>query len=127
LTLGNSEESGVNRLLADLFTMPGHGKWRASNSPDYLPLLGNSVARDFLVPLQFSVSFIRIFNPFSVNNLNSFRIFSQSNLFSLWHNRLQRSKRFKAFINTIYKRKADKVRPIDSNKSNNSTPNNNKN
>jgi hypothetical protein len=81
LTLGNSEESGIDRSLIDLFSMPGHGKWRASNSPDYLPLLNNFAARGFLVSSRPSVSFIRAFNPFSINNLNFFRIFSQSDLF----------------------------------------------
>jgi hypothetical protein len=100
--------------------MPRHDKWRVSDSPDYLPSLGNSAARDFLVPLRPSVFFIRVFNSFFVNDLNSFRIFSQSDLFFLWHNRLQRFKRFKAFINIIYKRKADKVRPVDSDKFNSS-------
>jgi hypothetical protein len=63
--------------------MPGYGKWRASDSLDYLSPLDNSVARDFLVLSRFSVFLIRIFNPFSVNDLNFFRIFSQSDLFSL--------------------------------------------
>jgi hypothetical protein len=63
--------------------MSGYGKWRASNSPDCLPFLGNFAARDFLVPSRFSVSFMRAFNLFFVNNLNSFRIFSQSDLFFL--------------------------------------------
>jgi hypothetical protein len=61
---------------------------------------------------------------FFINDLNSFRIFSQFNLFSLWHNRLQRSKEFKAFINTAYKRKVNKVRPVDSDKSDGFTPSN---
>jgi hypothetical protein len=63
--------------------MPKHGKWRASNSPDYSPSLNNSAARDFLVPLRPSVSFMRVFNPFFINNLNFFRISSQSDLFFL--------------------------------------------
>jgi hypothetical protein len=107
--------------------MPGHNKWRTSNSPDYLPPLGNSAVRDFLVPSRPSISFIRIFDPFSINNLNSFRISSQSDLFFLWHDRLQKSKRFKTSINTVYKRKADKIRPVDSDKSNGSTPDSNEN
>jgi hypothetical protein len=78
------------------------------------------------VPSQSSVSFMRIFDPFSINNLNSFRISSQSNLFFLWHDRLQRSKGFKTFINIAYKRKVNKVRPIDSDKSDSSIPNNSK-
>jgi hypothetical protein len=102
--------------------MPEHDKWRVPNSPDYLPPLDNSTARDFLVPSRPSVSFMRTFNPFSINNLNSFRISSQSNLFSLWHNRLQRSKKLKTFINTTYKKKTDKIRPVDSDKSDGSTP-----
>jgi hypothetical protein len=106
--------------------MPKHNKWRVSDSPDYSPLLDNFAARDFLVSSRPSVSFIRAFNSFFINNLNSFRIFSQSDLFFLWHNRLQRSKGFKASINTVYKRKVDKVRPVDSDKSNGSTPGNNK-
>jgi hypothetical protein len=75
--------SDVDRLLVNLFTMPGHNKWRASNSLDCLPPLGNSAVRDFLEPSRPFVFFIRAFNPFSINNLNSFRIFSQSNLFFL--------------------------------------------
>jgi hypothetical protein len=63
--------------------MPGHNKWRAPDSPDYLPLLGNFIARDFLVLSRLSVFFIRAFNPFFINNLNSFRISSQSDLFFL--------------------------------------------
>jgi hypothetical protein len=102
--------------------MSGHSKWRVSNSPDCLPPLGNSIAKGFLVFSRSSVSFIRIFDPFSVNDLNFFRIFSQSDLFSLWYDRLQRSKGFKAFINIVYKRKADKVRPVDSDKSDGSIP-----
>jgi hypothetical protein len=58
---------------------------------------------------------------------NSFRISSQSDLFFLWHNRLQRSKGFKTFINIVYKRKADKIRPVDLDKSDNFTPSNNEN
>jgi hypothetical protein len=104
--------------------MPGHDKWRAPDSPDYLPPLNNSAVKGFLVPSRLSVSFIRAFNLFSVNNLNSFRISSQSNLFFLWHDRLQRFKRFKTSINTAYKRKADKVRPVDSDKSDSFTPGN---
>jgi hypothetical protein len=104
-----------------------HGKWRASDSSDYLSPLGNSVVRGFLIFSRPSVSFMRVFNPFSVNNLNFFRIFSRSNLFSLWHDRLLRSKGFKTFINIVYKRKADKVRPVDSDKFNDSTPDNNEN
>jgi hypothetical protein len=106
--------------------MPGYGKWRASDSPDYSSPLNNSVVRDFLIFSRPSVSFVRIFNPFFINNLNSFRIFSQSDLFFLWHDRLQRSKEFKAFINTVYKRKANKVRFVDSDKSNNSISGNSK-
>jgi hypothetical protein len=113
--------------LTDLFIIPRHSKWRAPDSPDYLPFLGNSAVKDFLVPSRLSVSFMRAFNPFSVNNLNSFRISSQSDLFSLWHNRLQRSKKFKTSFNTAYKRKANKIRPVDSDKSNSSIPGNNKN
>jgi hypothetical protein len=79
------------------------------------------------VPLRPSVSFIRIFNPFSINNLNFFRISSQSDLFFLWHNRLQRSKKLKTSINIAYKRKADKIRPIDLDKSDGFTPDNNEN
>ena len=51
-----------------------HGKWRVSDSPDYLPPLDNSAVRDFLVPSRPSISFMRIFNPFFIDNLNSFRI-----------------------------------------------------
>jgi hypothetical protein len=54
--------------------MPGHSKWRAPDSPDCLPSLGNSAARDFLVSLRPSVSFMRVFNPFFIDNLNSFHI-----------------------------------------------------
>jgi hypothetical protein len=101
-----------------------HGKWRAPDSPNYLPPLDNFTVRNFLMPSRFSVSFIRAFNPFFINNLNSFRISSQSNLFSLWHDRLRKSKGFKTFINTAYKKKANKVQPIDSDKSDSSTPSN---
>jgi hypothetical protein len=104
--------------------MPRHSKWRASNSPDYLLPLDNSAARDFLVLSRLSVSFIRTFNLSFINNLNSFRISSQSDLFSLWHNRLRRSKGLKASINTVYKRKTDKVRPVDLDKSDSSIPGN---
>jgi hypothetical protein len=107
--------------------MPEYDKWRASDSPDYSPSLNNSTAKDFLIFSRPSVSFMRVFNPFSINNLNSFRISSQSNLFSLWHDRLQKSKGFKAFINIAYKKKANKVRPVDSNKSDDFTPDNNEN
>jgi hypothetical protein len=106
--------------------MPRHGKWRASDSPDCLSSLGNSTVKGFLVFSRSSVSFMRAFNPFFIDNLNSFRIFSQSNLFSLWHDRLRRSKRPKASINIVYKKKADKIRPVDSDKSDSSTPGNNK-
>jgi hypothetical protein len=107
--------------------MSGHGKWRAPNSPNCSLPLGNSAAKGFLVLSRLSVSFIRAFNPSFINNLNSFRIFFQSNLFSLWHNRLRRFKGFKTFINTAYKKKTDKVRPIDSDKSDSSTPGNSEN
>jgi hypothetical protein len=40
---------------------------------------------------------------------------------------LQRSKELKTSINTVYKRKADKVRPVDLDKSDSSTPSNNEN
>jgi hypothetical protein len=83
LTLRNSEKSGINRSLTDLFIMPGHGKWRASDLPDYSPSLGNFAVRGFLVFSRLSVSFMRVFNLFFINNLNFFRIFSQSDLFSL--------------------------------------------
>jgi hypothetical protein len=106
--------------------MSGHDKWRVSDSPDYLPSLGNFVARDFLMHSRLSISFIRIFNSFFVNDLNFFRIFSQFNLFFLWHDRLRRFKGFKTFINIIYKRKTDKVRPVDSDKSDGSIPGNSK-
>jgi hypothetical protein len=49
--------------------------------PDYLPPLNNFVIRDFLIFPRFSVSFIRVFNPFFINNLNSFRIFSRFKFF----------------------------------------------
>jgi hypothetical protein len=106
--------------------MSRHDKWRASNSPDCLPSLDNSAVKGFLMLSRLSVSFIRAFDPFSVNDLNSFRISSQSDLFSLWHDR-KRSKRLKASINTAYKRKADKVRPIDSDKSDGSISGNSEN
>jgi hypothetical protein len=64
--------------------MPGHGKWRISDSLDYLSSLGNFAARDFLVPSQLSVFFMRIFDLSFVDDLNFFRIFSQSDLFLLW-------------------------------------------
>jgi hypothetical protein len=63
--------------------MPKHDKWRVPNSPDYLSPLSNSAARNFLVLSRPSVSFMRAFNPFFINDLNSFRIFSQSDLFFL--------------------------------------------
>jgi hypothetical protein len=127
LTSGNFEESGINRLLTNLFIMSGHNKWRVSDSPDYLPPLDNSAVKGFLVLSRPSVSFIRVFNPFFINNLNSFRIFSQSNLFSLWYDRLQRSKGLKTSINITYKRKADNVRPVDLDKSDSFTPGNSEN
>jgi hypothetical protein len=68
--------------------MPGHSKWRAPDSPDYSPLLDNFIVRDFLVLSRPSVFFIRAFDSFFVNDLNSFRISSQFDLFSLWHDRL---------------------------------------
>jgi hypothetical protein len=83
LTSGSSEESDIDRLLADLFIMPGHDKWRASDSPDCLPPLGNFAVRDFLVFSRPSVFFMRAFDPFFIDDLNSFRIFSQSDLFFL--------------------------------------------
>jgi hypothetical protein len=107
--------------------MPRHNKWRASNSPDYLPPLDNFAVRDSLIFSRPSVSFIRVFNLFYINDLNFFRIFSQSDLFFLWYDRLQRFKGFKAFINIVYKRKADKVRPVDLDKSDSFTPGNNEN
>ena len=55
--------------------MPGHDKWRAPDSLDRLPSLDNSAVKDFLMLSRLSVSFIRAFDPFSINNLNSFRIF----------------------------------------------------
>jgi hypothetical protein len=125
LTSGSSEESGIDYLLVDLFTMLGHGKWRVFDSPDYLPPLGNFVVRGFLVLSRFSVFFMRTFNPFFINDLNFFRIFFQSDLFFLWHDRLRRFKGFKAFINIVYKRKVDKVRPVNSDKSDSSTLGNN--
>jgi hypothetical protein len=106
--------------------MPGYSKWRVPDSPNYLPPLDNFAARGFLILSRLSVSFIRAFDPFSINDLNSFRIFSQSNLFFLWHNYLQRSKGFKTFINITYKRKANKIRLIDSDKSDSSIPGDNK-
>jgi hypothetical protein len=63
--------------------MSGYDKWRASDSLNYLPPLGNCAAKDFLILSRPSVSFIRAFNLFFINNLNSFRISSQSNLFFL--------------------------------------------
>jgi hypothetical protein len=105
--------------------MPRHGKWRASDSLDYSPPLDNFAARGFLVPSRLSVSFMRVFDPFFINDLNFFRIFSQSDLFSLWHDRLQWFKGFKASINIAYKRKADKVRSVDSDKSDGSIPGDN--
>jgi hypothetical protein len=47
--------------------MPGHGKWRASDSPNCSLPLGNSAAKDFLVPSRPSLSFVRIFDPSSVS------------------------------------------------------------
>jgi hypothetical protein len=104
-----------------------HGKWRASDSPDYSQLMGNSIFKGFSTLSRFSVSFIRVFNPFFTNNLNFFRIFFKSDLFSLWHNRLQIFKRFKTFINIAYKRKTDKVRLINSDKSDSSISGNSEN
>jgi hypothetical protein len=104
--------------------MPRHGKWRAPDSPDCLPPLGNFAVKGFLVSSRFSVFFVRIFDFFFIDNLNFFRIFSQSDLFFLWHDRLRKFKRFKASINIAYKRKADKVRPVDSDKSDSSTSGN---
>jgi hypothetical protein len=55
--------------------MSGHDKWRAFNSPDYLPLLGNFAVKDFLVLSRPFISFMRAFNLSFIDDLNSFRIF----------------------------------------------------
>ena len=82
----------------------------------------NSIAERIWTFSQSSRSFLRVFDPSSIINLYSFRISSKSDLFSLFQERLRASGQRKIFINTAYKRKADKIYPVNLDKSDNSVP-----
>jgi hypothetical protein len=63
---------------------------------------------------------LRIFDPFSIIDLYSFCISSKSDLFLLFQKYLRISNQRKISINTAYKRKTDKIRPVNLNKSDSS-------